>query len=124
MSRYAQGWVEGKGWMGGSMHEQTKEAPRGSNYHLLQTDGCKHTHCNNQDVVGNVELAACVLPILTLERLAVLTGDGLAYRVHIYTLRLQVVALQTHTSIKHSVPHLMKKAGACELVSVCLMQNI
>lgn len=54
------------------------------------------THCNNQDVIGNIELAACVLPILPFEGLAILAQDGLAHWVHIYTLCLQIVALQSN----------------------------
>ena len=58
--------------------------------------GIRQTHRNNQDIIGNIEFAACVLPILPLEGLAVLARDGLAHWVHIYTLRLQVVALHAH----------------------------
>lgn len=73
---------------------------------LLSSLSCSKVECVNvetyrhyQDIIGDIELAACVCPVLPLEGLAVLAGDCLAHWVHIYTLRLQVVALQAQPTL-------------------------
>lgn len=86
------------------------------------------THCNDQDIIGDIELAACVLSVLTLEGLAILTGDASAYWVHIYTLSLQVVALHMHTDTKHFEQyhwekHVLMPLYSCEALGTSIIHS-